>query len=344
MKRRWQLALRLLPLAGLIALLSGCGVKGVSTLDPMGDVAKEQAWLMIFSLLIMVVVVLVVGFIFFYVLIRYRNRKGQEDYIPKQVEGNTVLEVIWTVIPILLLCILAFPTVKQTFALSDVSVPKADKNKVVQVEVTAHQYWWQFKYPDKKVETAQDLVVPVGKTVIFKITSADVTHSFWVPALGGKVDANPGQTTTLKLKADHEGVYRGRCAELCGASHALMYFNVKAVSQADFNQWIKDMKKGPAAPTTASAKEGQELFKQNCMTCHAVGKDGGPVAPNLTDFADRKMIGGTMDHTKENLVKWITNPSAEKPGVTMPARGQSGKLTDDQIQKIADYLFTLTVK
>lgn len=344
MKRRWQHLLRLLPLAGLIALLSGCGVKGVSTLIPMGYVAREQYKLMIFSLLIMVVVMVVVGFIFFYVLIKFRKRKGQEDYIPKQVEGNTILEVLWTVIPILLLVILAFPTIKQTFALSDVSVPKSEKNNVVQVEVTAHQFWWQFKYPDKGVVTAQDLVIPAGKTIIFHLTSADVIHSFWVPALGGKVDANPGVTTTLKLEADHEGVYRGRCAELCGASHALMYFNVKAVSQADFDQWIKDMKKGPAAPTTASAKEGQELFKQNCMACHAVGKDGGPVAPNLTNFADRKNIAGILDHNKENAEKWIENPTAEKPGATMPARGATGKLTNDQINKIADYLFTLSVK
>jgi cytochrome c oxidase subunit II len=344
MKRRWQHLLRLLPLAGLVGLLSGCGVKGVSTLIPMGKVAAEQKWLMLFSLLIMVVVVLVVGFIFFYVLIKYRKKKGQEDYIPKQVEGNTILEIVWTVIPILLLTVLAFPTIQQTFALSDTSVLKSEKNNVVQVEVTAHQYWWQFKYPNQKVVTAEDLVIPVGKTIIFKLTSADVIHSFWVPALGGKVDANPGVTTTLKLEADHEGVYRGRCAELCGASHALMYFNVKAVSQSDFNQWIKDMKKGPSAPATASAKQGQELFKANCMSCHAVGKDGGQLAPNLTNFADRKNIAGILDHDKQNLEKWITNPSGQKPGATMPPRGAKGDLTNDQIKQIADYLFTLTVK
>lgn len=344
MKKKWQHIFRLLPIAGLVALLSGCGVKGVSTLIPMGKVAAEQKWLMMFSLLLMVVVVLVVGFIFFYVLIRFRKRKGQDDYIPKQVEGNTILEITWTVIPILLLVILAFPTIKQTFALSDITVPPKDKTNTVQVEVTAHQYWWEFKYPDKKVVTAEDLVIPVGKTIIFHLTSKDVVHSFWVPALGGKVDANPGLTTTLKLEADHEGIYRGRCAELCGASHALMYFNVKAVSQSDFDQWIKKMQAGPSTPTTASAKQGQELFNQNCMACHAVGDKGGQTAPNLTNFADRKNIAGILDHNKGNLVKWITNPPAQKPGATMPARGVLGKLTDDQIKLIADYLFTLSVK
>lgn len=123
-----------------------------------------------------------------------------------------------------------------------------------------------------------------------------------------------------------------------------MYFNVKVVSQSEFDQWVDGMKKGPEAPATASAQEGQELFKQNCMSCHAVGKEGGPVAPNLTDFADRKMIAGTLDHNKENLIKWITNPDAVKPGANMPARGMNKNLTDEQIQKIADYLFTLSVK
>ncbi|WP_027726168.1 cytochrome c oxidase subunit II [Tuberibacillus calidus] len=343
MKRSWLL-LRFLPISGLVALLSGCGVKGVSALIPMGKEAREQAWLMYLSLGIMVIVILVVASIYFYVLIRFHKRKGQEDYIPKQTEGNKILEIVWTVIPILLLCIIAVPTVKQTFAQSDTDVPKSQKKDVLQVDVTAHQFWWDFKYPDQKIETAQDVVVPVGKTVIFKITSADVVHSFWVPALGGKIDANPGQTTKLKLTPENEGVYRGRCAELCGSSHALMYFNVKVVSQSEFDQWVDGMKKGPEAPATASAQEGQELFKQNCMSCHAVGKEGGPVAPNLTDFADRKMIAGTLDHNKENLIKWITNPDAVKPGANMPARGMNKNLTDEQIQKIADYLFTLSVK
>ncbi|GGH74358.1 cytochrome c oxidase subunit 2 [Pullulanibacillus pueri] len=343
MKKNWQHVLRFLPLITLLALLSGCGKDGVSALEPFGEIAREQAKLMIISFSIMIIVVLVVGIIFTYVLVKFRKRKGQEEYIPRQVEGSAVLEIIWTVIPIILLAILAVPTVAKTFSTSDTTSKSVTKDAVV-INVTANQFWWEFEYPDDKVVTAEDAVIPTGRNVIFNITSKDVTHSFWVPALGGKVDANPGQTTKLRLKADENGTYSGRCAELCGASHALMYFNVKAVSNDDYKAWINAMKDGASEPTTASAKEGQALFKNNCMSCHAVDSKDAGIAPNLENFADRKNIAGFLDHNKENLEKWIWDPQAEKPGALMPKRGVNNNLTKDQIKQIADYLFTLSVE
>ncbi|MFC7392422.1 cytochrome c oxidase subunit II [Scopulibacillus cellulosilyticus] len=342
--KKWRHTLKFLPLFLVALMLSGCGKEGVSALKPEGDVAKEQASLMLVSLLIMVVVVLVVGFLFTYAIIKYRKRPGQEDYIPKQVEGNKKLELTWTIIPIILLCILAVPTITKTFALSDNNASK--KSDVLKIKVTGHQFWWQFDYPDQKITTAQDLYIPVGKKVEFDITSKDLIHAFWVPALGGKQDANPGQTTHLWLKADKEGTYKGRCAELCGSSHALMYFNVKAVSNDEFKNWVKDMKAGtkssPNKPETASAKQGEEIFKNNCMSCHAVGDKGGQIGPNLTNFADRENIGGFEKHTKGEVKKWIKDPESIKPGAKMPKFDK--KLSDDQINALADYLFTLSVK
>jgi cytochrome c oxidase subunit 2 len=344
-KKKWQRMWRFLPLAALaIFALTGCGVKSVSTLTPGGIVARIEAHLMLQSLLIMVVVVVVVGFLFTYALIRYRKRPGQEDQIPIQVEGNVLLEVLWTVIPIILLIILAFPTVSKTFAVSDTAVPKHHGDNVVVVKVTAHQFWWQFDYPDYGITTAEDLFIPTGKKVVFQITSSDVIHSFWVPALGGKQDANPGQINSEYLIADKPGTYSGECAELCGSSHARMYFNVRAVTPSEFKAWTQEMKAGPTAPTTASAQTGQALFKANCMACHAVGKTGGNLAPNLTNFADREKIAGFLTHDKTTVEKWIKNPSSLKPGALMPARGAKGDLTDEQINDIADYLFTLSVK
>ncbi|GGE41073.1 cytochrome c oxidase subunit 2 [Pullulanibacillus camelliae] len=343
MKKKWQHLLRFLPLVALMALLSACGKEGVSALKPMGDEAHEEAKLMILSIAIMVIVVLVVGIIFTYVVIKFRKRKNQEEYIPRQVEGSAVLEVIWTVIPIILLAILAVPTVAKTFSVSDTTSKSVKKDALV-INVTANQFWWEFEYPDQKIVTGEEVVIPKGQDVIFKLTSKDTTHAFWVPALGGKVDVNPGQTTQLKLEADKEGTYSGRCAELCGASHALMYFNVKAVSKADFKSWVSEMKAGPSDPTSVSAKQGQELFKNNCMSCHAVGNKDAGIAPNLTNFADRQNIAGFLDHNKKNLEKWIWDPQAEKPGATMPKRGANNNLSKDQIQQIADYLFTLSVK
>ncbi|WEG11707.1 cytochrome c oxidase subunit II [Pullulanibacillus sp. KACC 23026] len=345
MKKKWQRLLRLIPLAVIaIFTLVGCGKPGLSTLDPQGPVARTEAGLMLQSFLIMIIVVVVVGFLFTYALIRYRKRPGQEDVIPKQVEGNALLEVLWTVIPIILLVILAFPTVAKTFSVSDATVPKNHGDNVVVVKVTAHQYWWQFDYPDYGITTSEDLFIPTGKKVVLQVTSADVIHSFWVPALAGKLDANPGQTDSMYLTADKPGTYAGRCAELCGASHALMYFNVRAVSPSDFTAWTKEMKAGPSAPATASAQKGESLFKQDCMACHAVGVSGSNTAPNLRNFADQKNIAGFLPHDKSTLEKWIKDPTSLKPGALMPSRGIKGNLTDQQISDIADYLFTLSVK
>ncbi len=345
MKKKWQRSLSLIPVSALaIFTLIGCGKSNVSTLTPQGPVARTEEGLMLQSFLIMVVVVLVVGFLFTYALVRYRKRKGQEDFIPKQVEGNALLEVLWTVIPIILLIILAFPTVSKTFAVSNASVPKNHGDNIVVVKVTAHQFWWQFDYPDYGITTAQDLFIPTGKKVVLQVTSSDVIHSFWVPALAGKQDANPGQINPMYLVADKPGTYSGRCAELCGSSHALMYFNVRAVSPTDFKTWTKEMKAGPSQPTTTSAQNGEQLFKQNCMACHAIGKGGANLAPNLSNFADRENIAGIFPHDKTTLQKWIKDPTSFKPGALMPARGVKGTLTDQQISDIADYLFTLSVK
>lgn len=329
-----------LPLLGMAGVLSGCGKKGVSTLIPLGTVSRDQANLMLFSFLIMVAVVLVVGYLFVYAIVKFRQKKNDPDIIPEQIEGNIKLELAWTIIPIILLIILAFPTISKTFQDSQTAVAKG-KN-VVHIKVTGHQFWWQFEYPDQKITTAQDLVIPTGKKIVIDLTSKDVIHSFWVPALAGKQDANPNQTSHLWLNADKPGIYKGRCAELCGASHALMYFNVKAVSPSKFKQWVSQMQKGPVAPQTASAKEGQQIFKNNCLQCHAVGDQGGQVGPNLSNFADRENVAGYLSHTKANVKKWITNPSSVKPGALMPAFGQ--KLSAGQIQSLADYLFSLSVK
>lgn len=338
--KKWRHSLRLLPLLAIALLLSGCGKEGVSALIPRGTVAKEQADIMLFSLLIMVLVVVVVGILFTYAIVKFRKKPHDEEFVPKQIEGNIKLELLWTIIPIILLAILAVPTVQKTFSTSDTHVAKGED--VIKVSVTAHQFWWEFDYPDLKIKTSQDLIIPTNKKIIFDITSKDVIHAFWVPALAGKIDANPGQTTKMWFNANKEGTYKGRCAELCGSSHALMYFNVKAVSPDEFKQWTDNMQNASVNVETASAKKGQEIFKQNCMTCHAVGKNGGQVGPNMTNFADRENIAGFKEHTKGNVKKWIKNPDKIKPNAQMPAFGD--KLSDEQIDAVADYLFSLSVK
>ncbi|GAB7387608.1 cytochrome c oxidase subunit II [Bacillaceae bacterium] len=341
---RWLSACRLLPLfAALMLVLSGCGEPYLSTLDPKGPVAESQFTLMKLSIYIMLLVCAVVFSIFAYVLIRYRKRPGQ-DGIPKQVEGNTKLEIVWTVIPIILLLILAVPTVKQVFYLAE--GPSGDED-ALKVKVTGYQYWWDFEYPDLGIRASQELYIPTGKKVYFEVTAKDVIHSFWVPALGGKVDATPGLTSNLWLQADEEGVYAGKCAELCGPSHALMDFKVVAVSPEEFDDWVAKMKAASAEPTSGAAQQGEKLFKQNCLSCHAVGKEGGPVGPVLTNVADRVKIAGILENNKENMEKWIANPQDVKPGNKMPAFGKDVNpegLTQEEISALAEYLSTLSVR
>lgn len=334
-------------------LLSGCGLENLSALDPKGPVADKQLSLIIISLSVMIGVFVVVAIIYVYVLIRFRKRPGQTG-VPKQVEGSHKLEIIWTVIPFILLFVIAVPTVKYAFEL-DRDYSK-DPN-ALQVKVTGHQFWWEFEYMNEKIVTAQDLVIPTGRTVAFHLESADVIHSFWVPALGGKKDTNPGMTNMLALRADEPGVYYGKCAELCGASHALMDFKVKAVTPEEFDRWVASMKAPNTATASAQYQEGEQIFKKSCIGCHAVYDPqtkqvaGGKTAPNLVNYAERLTVAGILFNKepgdlKKNLKKWLSDPQAVKPGNLMPnpkeVPGSKMEtnlgLNDKQIDALVEYL------
>jgi cytochrome c oxidase subunit 2 len=340
-------------MAMLLFILSGCGGKPyLSALKPAGEVAQMQYDLMKLSTYIMVGVIAIVLVIFILVLIRFRRK---DDTIPKQVEGNRKLEIIWTIIPILLLLILAVPTITTTFKLADVSAMDQKNPNTLVVNVRAHLYWWDFEYPNQKIVTSQELVVPTNEKVYFNLKSMDVLHSFWIPAVGGKVDANPDNTNKFWLEFDNTkaneagNLFYGKCAELCGPSHALMDFKVKAIPRSQFNNWVKAMQnvKTPQQPTSALAQEGQTIFNQSCIGCHAVTPanttpENARLAPNLTNFGDRSRIAGILPHTKENLKNWIRNPEAIKPGNKMA--GKYPQMSEEQLNALAAYLMGLKVQ
>ncbi|GGE66596.1 cytochrome c oxidase subunit II [Priestia taiwanensis] len=335
---------RLVSLVFFIALfLGGCGEKSQSTLLPQGEVAKMQYDLLMLSTWIMVGVVAVVTIIFLYVVVKFRRKKGQEDVIPEQVEGNHKLEIIWTVIPIILLIILAVPTVRDTFTLADTRPIDGEEipEDTVVVSAVAKLYWWEFEYqtPDgKNVVTAQDLVIPTGERVYIKLKGGDIKHSFWVPSLAGKMDTNTDNENKMYLQADNVGTYRGFCAEFCGPSHALMQFQVKAVEPAEFDQWFEKMKTTKSVATTDLAKQGEEIFNKSCIGCHAVDANGPAtgVAPNLSNFGDRDKVAGILDNTHDNVEKWLKDPDSIKPGNKMS--GTYGDLSDHEINALAEYL------
>lgn len=343
-------------LAIMTLILSGCGEPFLSTLRPAGEVAKEQFDLMMLAAAIMVGVIIVVTLIFVIVVVRFRRK---DNRIPKQVEGSHKLEIIWTVIPIILLLILAVPTVASTFKFADVSEMdkknEEGKTDVLVVNVRASLYWWEFEYPNQEIITSQDLVVPTGQKVYFNLKASDVKHSFWIPAVGGKMDTNTDNVNRFYLEFDNQkaneagNLFYGKCAELCGPSHALMDFKVKAVTPEEFDQWVADMKavKEPEKAETPLAQQGQEIFNNSCIGCHAVTPaSGAPEAarlgPNLTNFGERSRVAGVLDHTEENLKSWIGDPDTYKPGNKMT--NAYNKLSAEELDALAEYLMNLKIQ
>lgn len=332
-------------MAMMMLVLTACGREDLSALNPQGPVAKEQFDLMILAISIMSIVVVVVFALTLFVVVRFRRRKG-DNTIPKQVEGNHKLEVIWTVIPVILLIILAIPTVKSVFNLAK---DYSNDPNAVQINVTAHQYWWEFEYPQYGIKTAQELVIPAGKTISVSLKSTDVIHSFWIPALAGKMDTNvAGNVNKMYFSAPKTGVYQGKCAELCGPSHGLMDFKVKAVDSASFDRWVAAIQEPVALPSDPAIAAA---FESKCLSCHAVGDLGGPAFPNLTGVGSRETVAGILVNTDdpkyknegsvyENLYRWIKDPEKVKPGNLM---SDAYDLTEQELEGIAQYLSELTL-
>ena len=352
---KWQSKWRQILLLFVMTLvLSGCGEPHLSALQPAGEVAQTQYDLMLLSTAIMVGVIIVVVLIFLFVIFKFRRK---DDRIPKQVEGSHKLEVIWTIIPILLLVILAVPTVASTFNLADTSEMEKENSDAVVVNVRANLYWWEFEYPNEKIVTSQELVVPTDEKVYFNLKASDVKHSFWIPAVGGKLDTNVENINKFWLEFDSQkaaeagNIFYGKCAELCGPSHALMDFKVKAVSRAEYDGWVSDMQgiSEPKKAATVTAQQGQEIYNTSCIGCHAVTPtnatpEAARLAPNLTNFGDRTTIAGVLEHNEENLKKWLQDPETYKPGNKMTGKYNIDQLTDKELDSLTEYLMNLKVQ
>jgi cytochrome c oxidase subunit 2 len=215
----------------------------------------------------------------------------------------------------------------------------------INIEVTAHQWWWTVKYINGPVsetfETANEIHVPVGRPVVVQLNADDVIHSLWIPSLTGKRDLVPGRTATLAFQADQPGIYRGQCAEFCGFQHAFMAFEVHAQPADQYEQWRQQQLRPAPEPTVAVAQRGKALFQSiQCAMCHAIQGTlaQGHTGPDLTHLAGRRMIAAdTLPNTATNLASWIADPHRHKPGVNMPANEMSG----EDLAAIVTYLGTL---
>jgi len=320
--RRRKLLLAAVGLATLALVVAGCGPSnGQNSLDPKGVEAKKIDNLFWPVLIVAVIVGIFIFVAVLYCAIRFRRRAGNER--PKQIHGNTALEIGWTLIPAVILAVVAVPTVSLIFQLNEDPAPNA-----LNVTVVGKQWWWQFDYPaskgSTKVVTANELHVPTGREISIDLTACDaslpggcnVIHSFWVPELNGKRDVVPGHNNHTSFTIDKPGTYLGQCAEYCGLSHANMRFRVIAQSPDDFEQWLSEQQDGPAVTLEDSGDAG-ELFSKTfaCTNCHTTEDSSiSTYGPNLTHLASRTVFAsGSFQLNRANLIDWILNAPSMIP-------------------------------
>tara|TARA_Y100001970_G_scaffold54258_1_gene68773 strand:- start:9236 stop:10684 length:1449 start_codon:yes stop_codon:yes gene_type:complete len=343
-----------------------------STFGTAGPIANSQANLFLLIFAIAVVVFIAVEAALIYISIKFRRKEG--DKLPYQTHGNTKLEITWTIIPAVILIFVAIPTLIGIWSQQN-GVPD-DKGQVLNIEAVGHQWWFEFRYSDYEVITSNELHIPKGRPVSFKLSSQDVIHSFWVPKIAGKVDMVPLNDNYIWMIADEVGEFYGQCAEFCGTSHAHMRFRVFVHEEEDFLAWVDQMHTpaDPPLPNTAESR-GQMLFAANCSMCHTNNSTtpGSYImeintqdarwnnwiddtensalvsAPNLTHFGTHSTLGsGIKDLNHETLVEWIADPSSIKQGTRMQkqamvynTRDGKANLTDGEISDIATYLLSL---
>ena len=248
------------------------GGRPLTTLSPQGRKSQDIQNLIIpvFAIAGVVFVLVEVGIV--WLVTRFRRTSDDVDGVdePTQLHGNTKVEIGWTLAPALLLAVLAVFNVNTILRMDDAEDP-------IDITVIGQQWWWEYRYdldddgaPD--IITATEAAIPINRDIRFRIQSNDVIHSFWIPALAGKMDAVPGRTHERVMEASKVGLYQGQCTEYCGLSHGLMRMQVKALTAEDYDTWIKEMTTVPEQPDPSNtlAVAGQSLFVAQCSFCHQV--------------------------------------------------------------------------
>jgi cytochrome c oxidase subunit II len=289
------------------ALADNGGLTPVAPQSENAQAIRDTYW-MILAITGVVFVVVEATLLLF--VVRYRRGKRHRDAEGPQVRGNTNLEIAWTLLPVIgLAAIVAFVFAK----LPDIEdAPTARAGNGLTITVEGHQFYWLFRYPGGQVAIDR-MVVPANTVVNLDVVANDVIHSWWIPALGGKIDAIPGRTNHTWFKAESEGVFKGRCAELCGSQHAIMLASVEAVSRPAYARFLATHGEGSPAV-------GKETFEGVCAKCHGMEGQGTEEAPMIA--------GRTFDDTTKQLI--------ENGGKRMPAVGSTW--SDAQIDATIRYL------
>jgi cytochrome c oxidase subunit 2 len=325
--------------------------QNVSIFDPASPPAESIVNVSVLVLAICAFIFLVVEGVLLYSVIRFRRRGPANSNEPPQVYGSQPIEIAWTAAPAMIVFVLVLVTVR---TLWEVKVPPPQPqpgDNTLFVTVVGKQWWWEYTYDYYDGQalgftTANELHVPAGtedvsRPIYLTLRSADVSHSFWVPRLAGKIDLIPGRTNQLWFQTDRPGLYVGQCAEYCGTQHANMLLRVSVDPPDEFARWLK--REAADAVDDPDVRSAKEVFlRQSCVNCHAVRGTSarGTYAPDLTHLKSRKTLAsGIIPNTPENLSQWVKDPQNKKmkKGCLMPAFG----LDEREQEMVVRYLLSL---
>jgi cytochrome c oxidase subunit II len=333
-ERRNTRGVRRLRVAGtallLFAFSTACSDGSPSTLDSRGPASSRIEglwWLMLWiSTVVFVVVVAMIV-----VAVLRRRRPGPDAR--HVVWGEPLIVVAGVVIPVVILFSVFVLSLRDMGALT-----AEGRDAEITVDVVGHDWWWEAVYEGSAATTANEIHIPVGVPVRFRLQTDDVIHSFWVPQLQAKTDMIPGKTNVTWLEADEPGRYRGQCAEYCGLQHANMIFYIVAEDRSAFESWLQSNSQPAETPATATASRGMDVFMSStCVGCHTIRgtEANSDIGPDLTHLASRETIAaGVLDNNRGNLASWILDPQSVKPGAVMPPTD----LSSDDLEALLTYL------
>jgi cytochrome c oxidase subunit 2 len=340
---RWLTGIALCSTLSALAASPSDASNPTSILAPAATPAQSIFGLSLFVLATVLVVFVVVFVLLVYSVVKFRDKTPDDGREPPQIYGSGQIELAWTVIPTLIVVGL-FLAAAHVIASIQNAAPTKDAIRVV---VIGHQFWWEYRYPDLKVVTANELHVPVSDPdrptpTYLTLLSADTDHSFWVPRLAGKTDLIPNHPNSMWIDPREPGLFLGQCAQYCGTQHAKMLLRVYVQPREEFDRWVQAQNRS-ASPNgeSATASHGQRVFESTaCVNCHTVSGTSahGRFGPDLTHLMSRDTIAsGAAPNTLENLRLWIRDPDSIKPGSKMPAMG----LSDGDVNAVAEFMETL---
>ncbi|MCI0338684.1 MAG: cytochrome c oxidase subunit II [Acidobacteria bacterium] len=307
---------------------------------PLATPSESIYQISLLTLAICGVIFLIVGGLLVYTIIRFRTRSNDEQSEPPQIYGSNQIELAWTVFPILIVFVLILVTARTISDVQNATHPPDS----LKVTVVGHQWWWEIRYPDLGIVTANELHVPVSdpakpRRTVLKLQSADVAHSYWVPQLSGKVDLIPNRDNYMWFDPKQTGLYLGNCAEYCGTQHAHMLIRVIVHQQEEFDRWVLEQQK-PAVDNREVTAGRKVFLSTSCVNCHTISGTiaGGKFGPDLTHLMSRDTLGaGAIKNTPNLLRAWVHDPQKLKEGCLMPDM----QLSQQELDLIVAYLSTL---